>query len=303
MQPPFPCPTATWHNDTYAAIDPSNPELSQAGKTAVITGAGSGIGRATALAFAKAGAARLVLIGRTEATLRETEKLLKDVDCLVFPASVTDESAVRAIAKKVGVWDVLVLGAAHISSPSPIVESSLQDWWADYETNVKSVVIASQAFIPTAKPGAAFYTMTAGAFVLPPAYTPGISGYLSSKMAQNKVVEFLAAENPDIFFCAVHPGMIDTGVFRGSGADPAQLPMDTGMSNHERANDSCFTNEGVVDLPAHFLVWLTQPKTKFLNGKMVWANWDVDELQKRADEIQSTPIMTTGCVGWPFSPM
>jgi len=39
MQPPFPCPTRTWHNDTYAAIDPGHPENSQLGKTVIITGA------------------------------------------------------------------------------------------------------------------------------------------------------------------------------------------------------------------------------------------------------------------------
>jgi hypothetical protein len=43
MQPPFPSPTATWHNDTYAAIDPSKPEFNQAGKTVIITGAVSAL--------------------------------------------------------------------------------------------------------------------------------------------------------------------------------------------------------------------------------------------------------------------
>lgn len=38
MQPPFPTPTTTWRNDTYAAIDPSKPELNQAGKKVIITG-------------------------------------------------------------------------------------------------------------------------------------------------------------------------------------------------------------------------------------------------------------------------
>jgi NAD(P)-dependent dehydrogenase (short-subunit alcohol dehydrogenase family) len=149
MQPPFPSPTATWHNESYDAINPSNAGLSQAGKTVIITGAGSGIGRATALAFAKADAARLILIGRTESTLEETKKLLAESksECAVYPVSATDETAMHDIAKQVGAWDVLVLAAAHISSPSKIVEASLQDWWADYETNVKSIVIASQAFI------------------------------------------------------------------------------------------------------------------------------------------------------------
>jgi hypothetical protein len=39
MQPPFPSPTAKWHNDTYEAIDASSSSLSQSGKTVVITGA------------------------------------------------------------------------------------------------------------------------------------------------------------------------------------------------------------------------------------------------------------------------
>ncbi|KAH6861096.1 hypothetical protein BKA58DRAFT_443861 [Alternaria rosae] len=285
MQPPFPSPTSTWHNESYAAIDPSNANLSQAGKTVIITGAGSGIGRATALAFAKAGAARLILIGRTESTLRESEKLLagSKAECVVFSVSSTDETAMHDVAKQVGAWDVLVLAAAHISSPSTIVKSSLQDWWADYETNVKAIVIASQAFIPSAKAGAALYTLAAGAAALPPAYTPGLSGYLTSKVAQTKIVEFLAAENPDLFACAVHPGMVDTGIFRGSGADPSHLPMDS------------------AELSANFLVWLSQPKTKFLNGKMVWANWDAEELEARADEIKDSSMMTIGCGGWPYS--
>ena len=198
MQPPFSSPTATWHNKSYATIDPSNPHLSQTGKTVIITGAGSGIGRATALAFAKAHAARLILIGRTESTLRETEKELGDSksDCMVFPVSATDETAMQNVAKQVDAWDVLVLAAARISSPSCIVKSSLQDCWADYETSVKAIVIASRAFIPSAKAGGALYTLAAGAAAPPSAFTPGLSGYLSSKVAQKKLVEFLAAEKP-----------------------------------------------------------------------------------------------------------
>jgi hypothetical protein len=57
-----------------------------------------------------------------------------------------------------------------------------------------------------------------------------------------------------------------------------------------------------VNLPANFLVWLSQPKTKFLNGKIVWANWDVEELEARAEEIQAGPMMTIGYEGWPFTP-
>lgn len=39
MQPPYPCPTATWHNDVYPAIDAAQLALSQAGRTVIVTGA------------------------------------------------------------------------------------------------------------------------------------------------------------------------------------------------------------------------------------------------------------------------
>ncbi|KAF2741681.1 NAD(P)-binding protein [Sporormia fimetaria CBS 119925] len=200
-------PQTTKHNNSYPAIDPEKPELSQAGKTVVITGAGSDIVRQTAIAFATANAKHVVLIGRTKSALIETRK-----------------HAGR--------------GDDHQCS-----------------TNVKSIVIATQAFLPTAtSTGAAVYALAASALMLPAKVTAYLSRYLSSKVAQAKVIEYLAIENLNIFACSVHPGMVDTKIFRGSGATLEQLPMDT------------------ITLPANFLVWLSQKKTKFLNGNMVWAN-------------------------------
>jgi hypothetical protein len=49
------------------------------------------------------------------------------------------------------------------------------------------------------------------------------------------------------------------------------------------------------------MVWLTLPEAQFLNGKLVWANWDVDELKAKADEISAGSQMTAGIDGWPFS--
>ncbi|CAG8975655.1 hypothetical protein HYALB_00008414 [Hymenoscyphus albidus] len=249
MQPPFPSFTPTWHNDTYPAIDPTKKELSQTGKTVIITGAGSGTGRQTAIAFATAGAKHLVLIGRTEADLIDTQKLIPaPTTSAVFPVSVLDEEGIKRVATEVGSWNVLIMGAAHIPKPASTVNTELADWWLTYETNVKSIVIAAQAFFPIAAPEAAVYAITAGAMALPPAYTPNLSGYLSSKAAQVKVMESFATENPELFICTLHPSMLDTKVFRSSAADASKLPMDT------------------YDLEAHFMVWLTQPKKQVLAG-------------------------------------
>jgi aminopeptidase C len=45
-------------------------------------------------------------------------------------------------------------------------------------------------------------------------------------------------------------------------------------------------------LPGHFCVWLASPEAKFLKSKMVWANWDADEMIARKDEILSSRLLT-----------
>ncbi|KAK5174348.1 uncharacterized protein LTR77_001428 [Saxophila tyrrhenica] len=61
---PMPSLTKTWHSQSYPSIDPLRPELSAKGKVVAITGGGGAIGAATALAFAKAGASKIAIIGR-----------------------------------------------------------------------------------------------------------------------------------------------------------------------------------------------------------------------------------------------
>ena len=59
----------------------------------------------------------------------------------------------------------------------------------------------------------------------------GASAYSSSKIAQLKVMEFLAAENPDVFVASVHPGVVMTDMTRAFVAHGQKnLPLDDGMS-------------------------------------------------------------------------
>ncbi|PSN65037.1 short chain dehydrogenase [Corynespora cassiicola Philippines] len=285
MQPPFPSPVPTWHNALYPAVDPSNRSQSHKGQTVVITGAGSGIGRMTARAFAVAGASHIVLIGRVLSKLEETKSQIS-IDCQIsiFAADVADEAAMKRIADAVGMWDVLIMNAGYLPDPSPAAKARLDDYWASYEINVKSLIIGAKVFFPTANPArAAALATVAGALVLPTKAVLGLSGYLVAKLAAVKTMEFLAAENSNIFCAAVHPGMVDTDIFRKSGATPDMMPMDD------------------VGLPAGFMVWLTLPEAHFLNGRLVWANWDVEELKNQAQEISSGSTMTAGIEGWPFS--
>lgn len=57
-----------------------------------------------------------------------------------------------------------------------------------------------------------------------------------------------------------------------------------------------------AQLPGHFAVWLCSEEAKFLRGKFVWSNWDVEELVAKKGEIEGSLLLTANCVGWPYSP-
>lgn len=59
--------------------------------------------------------------------------------------------------------------------------------------------------------------------------------------------------------------------------------------------------EYLVNLPAHFLVWVASEEAGFLKNKFVFAGWDVDELKARKDEIAQSPELILGLNGFPRS--
>jgi len=162
-------------------------------------------------------------------TLEETARLLAEGPKVeVHALSVTEETEVKKAAESVAEWDVLILGAAHTIAVSSIADAELEEWWKQYEVSVKSVVVTVKAFMPKARSGAHVFGLSSSALVMSPSFTPGYSAYNTAKMAQVKVLEFLATELKDVNVVSVHPGTIDTNMFRSSGADPTTLPMDTG---------------------------------------------------------------------------
>lgn len=89
----------------------------------------------------------------------------------------------------------------------------------------------TKAFLPTANPShATVVALTTGTTALPAVALPGLSAYMASKLAQTKIIEFLAAENPNVFAATLHPGMVETDIFKKSGAKAEALPMDKGAS-------------------------------------------------------------------------
>ncbi|MFC5603582.1 3-ketoacyl-ACP reductase [Sporosarcina koreensis] len=123
-----------------------------AGKVALITGAGRGIGRATALAFAKEGI-HVGLVGRTLENLQRVAEELKQYDVKVAyaAADVADldsiTSAVESIRGELGPIDILVNNAG-ISKFGGFMDLTPEEWTNIIDVNVKGVYYATRAVLP-----------------------------------------------------------------------------------------------------------------------------------------------------------
>ncbi len=109
------------------------------GRTAVVTGAARGIGRAIALELARSGA-RVVVVARTEAGLRETARLVEEArgEALVLPADVTDPTWLDALDRAAPVVDVLVSNAAVFAPYAPFEDVP----WAEVERVLQTDLVA-----------------------------------------------------------------------------------------------------------------------------------------------------------------
>lgn len=124
--------------------------MSVSQKFAAVTGAGTGIGRAAAIALAGAGFT-VALIGRREESLRETQEAIRIAggDAHVFPADVTDEASVdRAfaqIAQQFGRLDVLFNNAGRNAPAVPLDEYDFGVWNDVVATNLTGVFLCARA--------------------------------------------------------------------------------------------------------------------------------------------------------------
>jgi len=119
------------------------------GRTALVTGAGNGLGRAIAVALAGAGA-RVILVGRTEATLRATASLLEPRPHPLRIADVASPESVEALRTTLVTEDISILvNNAGIGGPvKPITDIEPGEWDEVFAANVRSVYLMCRAFLP-----------------------------------------------------------------------------------------------------------------------------------------------------------
>jgi NAD(P)-dependent dehydrogenase (short-subunit alcohol dehydrogenase family) len=297
--------TKTWHTEPYDRISPQRPELSAKGRNVVVTGGGTGIGKAIAIAFAEAGAASVCILGRridrlqtaakeiTAAAQRTGTRVLYEVADLTKRDNV--DKALEIFARKVGKLSILVANAGALPEPGPLVTMDAALFMKGFEVNVLTCLNAIQAFLPLAAADAMVFSISSGTGHIAP--IPGVSHYAASKAAGIKMVEYFAVECPDVHFVQIQPGVVSTEINKNS----------TVMARDDR---ECLflmcpcrlllTLIVLAALPGQFCVWLASPEAKFLRSKYVWVNWDVDELMGRSKEIENSKLLTVMLDGLPM---
>jgi NAD(P)-dependent dehydrogenase (short-subunit alcohol dehydrogenase family) len=192
--------------------------LPLAGQAAIVTGAGRGIGRATAFALAAAGAA-VVVVARTGAEIEATAAAIVTAGGRAVPmeADVTDRAAVEAMAaaalQAFGPIGTLVNNAGSHVGVGHIWEVDPDLWWRDVETNLLGTFLVSRAVLPgmLARQQGCIINIASGAALEP---RPFSSAYAGAKAAMLRLTDSLAADvaQQGVRVFALHPGGVRTGL-------------------------------------------------------------------------------------------
>src|SRR5918999_3636658 len=194
----------------------AEPELS--GRTAVVTGASSGIGRAIAERLGGAGAT-VVLAGRTEAAMKEAADRITagGGSASVVTGDVRDPATVQGLVDRAvegtGRLDIMVNNAG-LSHPEPILEADVDGWRAMLETNLLALLVGCQAAVRAMRAcGAQGHIVNISSVA---AHRPDSGVYGATKHAVNTISNTLRQELMDdpIQVVTIMPGAVATNFAR-----------------------------------------------------------------------------------------
>jgi len=259
------------------------------------------VGKHIAKGIASAGAAKIAILDRDKACIEAARDHFADrypqTKFVAFAADVTDVNAIAAVFDSFGTPDIVINNAGQFPDDGPFIQQDLRSWWAAWyvfpifvralvlmsrrETNVLDPAVVTQKFLQTKavpKDAVLLNVSSMAAHMRFP--LTGWAWYNGSKLAQVRLFENIRIDHHDIRFINVHPGNNESDGFTCSGAS---VPPD-GMTNG--------------DLTRNFFAWLATDDADFLNGRFIWAEWDIDELKGRKKDIEDGDLLLTTIDGF-----
>ncbi|MDT0647403.1 SDR family NAD(P)-dependent oxidoreductase [Zunongwangia sp. F260] len=184
-------------------------------KTALITGASSGIGKATAKIFAEEGF-NLILCGRRKEKLEELKQELDDksnIHLLTFDIRNKEEvfSSIEGLPSDLANIDILINNAGNAHGLDPIQDGNVEDWDAMMDINVKGLLYVSKAIIPKMIARASGHIINIGSTAGKEVYPNG-NVYCASKHAVDAITQGMRIDlnGKGIRVGAINPGMVET---------------------------------------------------------------------------------------------
>lgn len=234
------------------------------GKVAIITGATSGMGRATALLFAREGA-KVVVTGRNEERAQAVVEQIRQEGgegmYLLVDAARPEEMkmVVDKTLEAYGNVDILFNNAGALSL-SPLLEVSLEEWDRVFNVNVTAALYATQLVAPIMKDkgkGVIINTASVASF----AGHFGFAAYIASKHAMAGLTKSMAWElGPEIRVNAIAPGLINTAMVESCGGVEALCGL---------IEASPLKRHGNPEDIANVALFLASDDSSFLNGQII----------------------------------
>jgi len=269
------------------SADSSHPPVDLTGQVALVTGGGRGLGRAFAIALAKAGA-RIAVTARTAEPLAQTVAMVERAGgrALAIPGDVSAPDAVahvvRTAESQLGMVDILVNNAGAVGPLGYDWEVDLEDWWRTFEVNVRGPFLYARAVLPgmvKRQRGRIVNISTGAGF----GRLPQMDAYCATKAALTQWTKCLAADIQahGVTVFAFHPGMVRTSML-----DSLTSPD---VPNAVQAYFSSLLSQGrdvPIERSAQMLLFLVSGRADALSGRFIRAQDNEEELVRRAEEIR-----------------
>jgi NAD(P)-dependent dehydrogenase (short-subunit alcohol dehydrogenase family) len=256
-----------------------------AGRVALVTGGGRGIGRAIAIALAQAGA-HVAVLARSRDELEETVRLIaaRSGSARAVTADVANEHAVElaiiAVEAELGLIDVLVNNAGTIGPIAPFAQTASDVWWRSVEVNLKGPMLMCRQVLPgmIARGEGRIINLVTG--VAPFAY---FSGYCAGKAALIRFSECLAAEvRPHgLAVFPMGPGTVRTAMSEYSLNSPEGRQW---LPWFKRIFDDGL--DLPPEQPAELAVRLASGRYDALSGLTLNPRDDLDEILAHLEEVE-----------------